>query len=126
GILIAATVVMLPASMLADQPWTLNYTFETLAAAMYLGIFPTALATIFLIEIIAARGVTFLSLNNYLIPALGVLWGVLFLGETVTSGAIGGLALILVGIAVAGIGPATVQEEIEQQQDAEAEYRDQA
>lgn len=107
GVLIASIAVLLPASIMADQPWTLDLDAEALWVSLYLGVFPTALATILLIIVIASRGVTFLSLNNYLIPLLGVLWGYLFLGETVTREALIALALIFSGIAVAGIGPGT-------------------
>lgn len=113
GILISASIIMLPASLLVDAPWTIEYNWSAILSSLYLGIFPTAIATILLIEVIAKRGVTFLSLNNYLIPALGVLWGVLFLGEKVTPSTLSGLGVILVGIAIAGIGPATTKDEPE-------------
>lgn len=114
GILIAATLVMVPASLITDAPWTIEFTWTAFYSAMYLGIFPTAIATILLIEVIAKRGVTFLSLNNYLIPAMGVLWGVLFLGEKVTPSTLSGLGVILAGIAVAGVGPGTLKDEKEE------------
>lgn len=107
GVLIASSMVLVPAAMLADQPWTLSYAPEALMASVYLGIFPTALATILLIVVISSRGVTFLALNNYLIPVLGVLWGFLFLDEPITRAVIIALSLILVGIAIAGSGPTT-------------------
>lgn len=107
GVLIASSTVLIPASFLADQPWTLSYAPEALMASVYLGIFPTALATILLIVVISSRGVTFLALNNYLIPVLGVLWGFLFLDEPITRAVIVALSLILVGIAIAGSGPTT-------------------
>lgn len=110
GVLIASSALLIPAALLADQPWTLHYSADALAAALYLGVFPTALATILLIIVVSSRGVTFLSLNNYLIPVLGVLWGFLFLGEPVTSEILVALALILIGIAIAGRGPATRQD----------------
>lgn len=107
GVLIASSAVLIPASLLADQPWTLSYGTTALSAALYLGVFPTALATIFLISVITSRGVTFLSLNNYLIPVLGVLWGFLFLDEPITRAVVIALTMILVGIAIAGTGPTT-------------------
>ncbi len=113
GILISASIIMIPASLLVDAPWTIEYNWSAVLSSLYLGIFPTAIATILLIEVIAKRGVTFLSLNNYLIPALGVLWGVLFLGEKVTPSTLSGLGVILVGIAIAGIGPTTTKDEPE-------------
>ena len=49
-------------------------------------------------------GATFIALNNYLIPSLGVIWGILFLGEALSPRAILALAIILAGIAVTRIG----------------------
>ncbi|MBL4693408.1 MAG: DMT family transporter, partial [Magnetovibrio sp.] len=105
GVLIASSAILLPISIIFDQPWTVNYTVESVAVFLYLGIFPTAIATLLLIVVIASRGPTFLSLNNYMIPVMGVLWGYLFLKEAVTQQAVISLILIVAGIAIAGIGP---------------------
>ena len=105
GVMIMSSVVLIPASLFGDQPWTIDFTADALAAGVYLGVLPTALATIILIMVIASRGVTFVSLNNYLIPILGVMWGVLFLDETVSSEAMVALVLIFSGITIAGTGP---------------------
>jgi len=112
GMLIASTAVLLPASLIVDQPWSLDYSPAAVAAAIYLGVFPTAVATLLLVVVIASRGVTFLSLNNYLIPALGVLWGFLFLDEPVTWATFGALGLIVVGIAITGAGP-SIQKDLD-------------
>ena len=105
GVMIMSSVVLIPASLFGDQPWTIDFTAEALAAGVYLGVLPTALATIILIMVIASRGVTFVALNNYLIPILGVTWGVLFLDEAVSREAVVALVLIFSGIAIAGTGP---------------------
>lgn len=105
GALMASAILLIPASLYLDQPWTIDFTPKAIASVIYLGVFPTALAMLLLIVVIASRGVTFLSLNNYLIPLLGVVWGALFLGEIVTPQVIMALVLIFCGIAVAGIGP---------------------
>lgn len=110
GVLIASSAVLIPGAMMADQPWTLDFSAQALAASVYLGVFPTALATLLLIVVISSRGVTFLALNNYIIPLLGVTWGYLFLNEAVTQDALIALALIFAGIAVAGTGPGTKKE----------------
>ncbi len=110
GVLIASSILLVPAAAIVDQPWNLNFDAGALAASVYLGVFPTALATIFLIIVVASRGVTFLSLNNYLIPLLGVTWGFLFLSEPITPDIMVALTLILFGVAVAGSGPATRRE----------------
>jgi len=107
GVLFASAIILIPASFLADQPWTVSYTPEAIAIFVYLGVFPTALATLLLIVVIASRGATFLSLNNYMIPVMGVLWGYLFLDEILTFEGAVSLSLIVAGIAIAGIGPGT-------------------
>jgi len=107
GVLTASSLILIPASLLVDQPWAIAFTPEAIAAGVYLGLLPTALATFLLMVVVASRGVTFLSLNNYLIPVFGVLWGYLFLAEPITNEALMALGLILAGIAIAGVGPGT-------------------
>ena len=92
--MLASMVVIVPASLMLDRPWALDPTAASVAACIYLGLFPTALATILYFIVISTRGATFISFNNYIIPVLGVLWGVLFLGEELTVRS--GLALMLV------------------------------
>jgi len=72
-------------------------------AAIYLGLFPTALATFLYFHLLQIRGATFISFNNYIIPGLGVLWGVIFLNEHVSIQEFMALGLILSGIAIASI-----------------------
>ncbi|MCW8915266.1 MAG: EamA family transporter [Magnetovibrio sp.] len=107
GVLIASAAVLVPMSLAFEQPLAVDYTWTSVWAAVYLGVFPTALATVLLIIVIASRGVTFLALNNYLIPLMGVAWGYLFLNEAITAEIITALVMIFTGIAIASTGPAT-------------------
>ena len=107
GVLIASTILLLPVALLFEAPLDVAYTWTSVWTSVYLGLFPTAVATILLIIVIASRGVTFLALNNYLIPIMGVLWGFWFLGEPITSEIITALVMIFAGIAIAGMGKAT-------------------
>lgn len=86
---------------LADWPALSQISFESLLAVLFLGIFPSALAAIFMVHLVTTVGVNFLALNNYLVPVVGLVLGVAFLGEPLRSGMIGALLLILGGIAVA-------------------------
>lgn len=95
----AAQMIVL--SLLVDQPWMLSPSLASSAAAIYLGLFPTAVATLIYFHLMQVRGAMFISFNNYLIPGLGVLWGVLLLGEHVSMQEIIALGLILSGIAIA-------------------------
>ena len=105
AVMICASVQMIPLALLVDQPWALSPSPGSLAALVYLGLFPTALATIIFFQLISARGATFVAVNNYIIPVLGVIWGAAFLGERLSLQALGALALILIGIGVTNLRP---------------------
>ncbi len=103
AVVICAALQMLPIALFVDAPWTLSPTGGEILANIYLGIFPTGLAAIMQFHLVAVRGTTFFAAVNYLIPCMGVLWGVLFLGEQVTTEIAMALGIILTGIAVANV-----------------------
>ena len=76
---------------------------ESVAAAVYLGLFPTAFATIIFFYLVQMRGASFMAFVNYLIPVFGVLWGVALLAEPVRAMEVVALTIILAGIAFAHI-----------------------
>ena len=78
-------------------------TMPALAGMLYLGIFPTALATIMLVFIVKTAGPPFLSLVNYQVPIWAVIIGMVVLKEDLPSSFIWALGLILAGLAVAQI-----------------------
>lgn len=100
--MLLSSLQMLPFALVVDQPWSLSPSFESMAAVVYLGLFPTGLTALIYFHLIAARGATFLVLNNYIVPALGVIYGVLLLDERLGVEAYLALALILLGVAIAG------------------------
>lgn len=100
GTLLVAAILMLPVALLLDRPWTLQPSAGSIAAIVWLGLGPTAIATICYFKLISSAGPTFMSLVNYLSPAVAVFLGVTLLGEHPGATAYTGLALILAGIAV--------------------------
>jgi drug/metabolite transporter (DMT)-like permease len=66
-----------------------------------LGIGGTGLAFIVFYRLISEVGAGRASLVSYLAPGLSLFYGAVFLDETITVAAIGGLALILAGVALA-------------------------
>lgn len=102
-VLLVASVIAIPAALIADRPWTLQPDVESLLAVLVLGVLCTAGAYVILFRLVTSVGATFLSLNNYLVPLFGVLWGAVFLGEAPPPQAFGALLLILSGIAVTQI-----------------------
>jgi drug/metabolite transporter (DMT)-like permease len=74
--------------------------WETWASVAALGIGGTAIALILYYRMLAAYGASRSSLVTYLIPLLAVVYGALLLDEPLTANAIGGLVLILGGVAL--------------------------
>jgi drug/metabolite transporter (DMT)-like permease len=99
GSQLAAALVLAPAAM-ALHPQTLP-SARAWGALLCLGALCTALAYVLFFRLIARVGAARTMAVPFLVPAFGVLWGVLFLGETVTHAMAAGSALIVLGTALA-------------------------
>jgi drug/metabolite transporter (DMT)-like permease len=97
--LLVATLVILPLA-LALEGIPGSPPAPALAGLLYLGILPTAVATVMLVYIIQTTGPTFLSLVNYQVPVWAVIIGMVALGEDLPPQFLGALALILAGLAI--------------------------
>jgi drug/metabolite transporter (DMT)-like permease len=93
-----AALVMLPFGI-AQAP---NHvpSWKTIGSVLALAIPLTALAFLLFYAIIAGAGAAYASLVTYLVPPIALLYGAIFLGERFGPAAIGGLALILGGVAL--------------------------
>ena len=100
GVLIMASLMSVPVSLFVDQPWTLTPSMDSLVAVLFLGLFPTAVATLILFFLVMRVGATFVALNNYINPVLGVAWGYWFMSENPSPQTALGLAMILGGLVV--------------------------
>ncbi len=98
--LVAAAVLAVPLSLLVEQPWNLAPSAASLGAIAVLAVWSTALAYLVFFRLVASGGATFVSLNNYLIPLVGLAWGALALGEGIGGRQIAALGLVLLGIFV--------------------------
>jgi drug/metabolite transporter (DMT)-like permease len=67
-----------------------------------LGVFNTALAYYVYFRLVNEDGPTFASLNNYIVPLIGVMGGAVALAEPIAPSAWAGLALVLRGVALTG------------------------
>ncbi len=106
--LLVGTIGMVPVALYFEGVPAIPET-KAIAAIIYLGIFPTAIATIMLVNLINKAGPTFMSLVNYQVPIWAVLFGVVFLNETFPSSFFGAVALILLGLAVSQWKPSKRQ-----------------
>lgn len=103
AVLIVATIIMLPASLILETPWVKPVSLPTAVALLFLGIIATAIATVIYFRLLRRAGATFLSQINYLIPLWALGMGVIFLDETIAWNSILALILILGGIAVSQV-----------------------
>ncbi len=104
GMLIVSTMMSLPTAVL-DLSVVADITPATAAAVGFRGFLSTGLASVLYFRLIQGPGPAFLSLISYLVPAWGIVVGILFLGETVTVAGGIGMALILCGIACSELAP---------------------
>jgi drug/metabolite transporter (DMT)-like permease len=93
-----AALAMLPLGI-AQAPNHMP-SWKTIGAVLALGIPLTALAFLLFYAIIAGAGAAYASLVTYLVPPIALFYGAVFLGERFGAAAIGGLALILGGVAL--------------------------
>jgi drug/metabolite transporter (DMT)-like permease len=100
AIIAIAAVVSVPVALAVDQPWRLDPGLRAVTILFWIGVGPTAIATLVHLKLIASAGPTFMSLINYCIPVVALLIGVALLGEEPGANAYSGLALILAGIAL--------------------------
>ena len=99
GSMLAGGLILTPFALfqLPDSVPSLEATVSLLALTL-LG---TALAQLILFRMLALHGSSRLSLVTYLMPGFALVYGALILDEEITAATLGGLALILAGVALA-------------------------
>ena len=100
GVMVAASFIMLPVWLFQN---TLNFdqlSLRSINSVIWLGIGPTAIATMILFAVIERAGPTFLSTINYMIPVVAFFAGAYILSEPVEWSSIFALIIILTGIAL--------------------------
>jgi drug/metabolite transporter (DMT)-like permease len=79
---------------------TPHVTAENLAAIAVLRIIGTGFAYVLNYQTITSEGATAASTVTYLLPVVAIMLGVLVLDESVTILTLGGIALVLIGVAL--------------------------
>ena len=74
--------------------------WKSVACLLALALVGTAFAQLLLFHVLALHGAARLSLVTYLMPLFAILYGATILGEPLRWSALGGLALILLGVAL--------------------------
>ena len=99
GSMIAATLIVLPGALLAwpDEPVSL----AAWSSVITMGVGSTALAYILYFRLIANVGPARAIAVTYLVPVFAMLFGAIFIAETITLTMIAGCAVIFLGISLA-------------------------
>jgi drug/metabolite transporter (DMT)-like permease len=99
GTMIGATIVLLPLAVLY---WPVApISLRAWGAVISLGVACTGVAYMLFFHLIAVAGPARAITVTFVIPIFGILWGAVFLGETVSPAMLEGCGVILVGTAFA-------------------------
>jgi drug/metabolite transporter (DMT)-like permease len=99
GQVTAATIILLPISLIVEQPWTLPMPSPSAwGAVLGIAVLSTAIAYVLYFRILAAAGATNLLLVTFLIPVSALLLGTMVLRETIVASQLAGMALIGAGL----------------------------
>lgn len=99
GSLLFGGLVLLPASLVIDHPWTLRPSPEALAATFTMGIFSSSLGLMLFYMCLMRLGTLTTNAQGYLRIPIGVALSVALLGESVPSNLVLGLLLVMAGVA---------------------------
>jgi drug/metabolite transporter (DMT)-like permease len=99
GSLLCGAAVLIPLSLVVDQPWTLAPTMNSLLAMLGLAVFSTAFAFVIYFRLIQTLGSIGATAQAYLRVPIGVAASVVFLGEKLSSTVWIGLACVVIGVA---------------------------
>jgi len=101
SICIWASIILLPLTMIFEQPWNITPSTLSIISVIYLGLVSTGLAWLLRFAILKKNGLIFQSQVSFLIPIFGIILGYIFLKELITPKIIVSVVLVLIGIYLA-------------------------
>ena len=101
GTMIWASACLVPLSLALEEPWTLHPSGRAIAAAAVLAVFCTGVALLIYFRLVRTLGSMGVASQSYLRAGIGVILGIVFLGEQITL--VVGLGLIAAILGVAAI-----------------------
>ena len=101
SICIWASIILLPLTLVFEQPWNSIPSTISVISVIYLGLVSTGLAWLLRFSILKKNGLIFQSQVSFLIPIFGIVLGYIFLNELITPKIIVSVVLVLIGIYLA-------------------------
>lgn len=102
-LLLMGAALVLPLAALVEGAPVMPDT-RTLIAVVFLGLIPTAAASLLRVLVVRSAGPVFMSLTGYQVPVWSVVLGALILGEPLPPSLLTALALILLGVGLIQFG----------------------
>lgn len=103
AVLLVAALVFTPYALWVEGlPGEISRT--NVLALVYLGLLPTGVAQILLVQVVRDAGPVFMSLVNYQVPVWSVVFGGVLLAEPLPPSLLLAMALILAGVALSQLG----------------------
>ena len=99
GSMVCGASVLIPVSLVAEHPWTLTPSLDSIVALMALSVFSTALAFVIYFRLVQTLGSVGTTAQAYLRVPIGVMISVVFLGESLSSTGLIGLACVVTAVA---------------------------
>lgn len=103
GTMIWATICLVPLSMALEKPWALRPSSASILAAIVLAVFCTGGALLLYFRLVKTLGSMGVASQSYLRAGVGVILGVVILGERITPVVGFGLAAAILGVAAINI-----------------------
>ncbi|WP_306252899.1 DMT family transporter [Parvularcula sp. IMCC14364] len=99
GTLLSSAIFATPLLLISGQDWTATDSTSWLAM-IYLGIMPSGIAAIVIINLIRKNGAGFMAMANYVTPVVAIVMGMLIYAEPLKPTFLIGLLAILAGLAI--------------------------
>lgn len=99
GSLSCGAAVLIPVGLVAERPWTLAPSMQSILALLALAAFSTALAFVIYFRLVQTLGSVGTTAQAYLRVPIGVAISVMFLGESVSATGLVGLLCVIAGVA---------------------------
>jgi drug/metabolite transporter (DMT)-like permease len=99
GSLLGGGLMLLPVSLFAEHPWTIEPSLRSLGALVALAVFTSALGVVIYFRLLGTLGSVGTTAQAYLRVPFGAAMGILLLGETLAPTAWAGLVLVFLGVA---------------------------
>lgn len=98
GSLLIGAAVLTPMAVVVERPWTVSPSMTSVVSLVILAVFCTALGNVLYFRLLGTLGSLGTTAQSYLRVPIGVLAGILLVGETLTTMAGIGLVCVVAGV----------------------------